>query len=174
MSAGETILRSRRGYWKTVFGTNNAATSLAAVNETATEPAETTAGVIKIDPLCSGSVPAQIKVLPFGTDASNETFNGRIIAWHQNKEEGTWVPTELVTFAVTLGAAVALKDATANQTFADTIVYTSGIAEADLQIVSPADDTRAWLLLDIMGAEYLQFQVDLVLAATGNYYYHTL
>jgi hypothetical protein len=174
MSAGETMLRSRRGHWKTVFATNSTDTSFTATNETATEPAETTAGVIKVDPLCSGYVSTQIKVLPFGTNAANETFNGRIIAWHRNAEENTWIPTELVTFAVTLGAAVALKDATALQTFADTIAYTSGIAEADLQIVSPADDTRAWLLVDIMGAEYLQFQVDLVLAASGNYYYHTL
>ena len=164
----EVYLASKRAHYKTAFATNSIDSSLTVVNETATEPAGD--GVHKIDPLCTGKVASQIRVIPFGDDAANETFNGRVIHWAKDQAKGVWIPTELVTFAVTLGAATLVN----TEFFADTIVYTSGIAEADLTIVSPADDTRAWLLLDIMGADKIEFQVDTVLALNGNYYFHAL
>jgi hypothetical protein len=163
----EVYLSSKRAKYKVAFGTNLTSASFGALNETATEP--TGDGVINVDPMCSGHVSSQVRVLPFGDDAANETFNGRIVHWAKDQAKGVWIPSELLTFACTLGAATLVN----TEFFADTITLTSGLT-TDTTLVSPADDTRAWLLTDIMGAEKIQFQVDMVTALNANFYYHLL
>jgi hypothetical protein len=170
MSLGEVMLRSQRGKLKDAFATDAVTTSFTALNEQAAAPSGD--GVHHIDPRNSGYVSAQMKVLPFGTDAANETFDGKIIAWNKNQEADAWVPTELLTFACIIGTGSMVR--AGSHTFVDTITHTSGIASADVQIVSTADNTRAWLVVDIMGAEYIQFQADLGTAAAANFYFHLL
>jgi len=169
MSLGEVMLRSQRGHLKDAFATNSTDTSFAVLNEQGAVPSGD--GVHNIDPRNSGYVSSQIRVFPFGTDAANETFNGRIIGWVKNQEAAAWVPHELLTVACTIGTGTMLRGG--SNTFVDTIVSTSGLT-ADTTVVSLADNTRAWFLLDIMGAEYSQFQVDLMTAASGNFYFHSI
>lgn len=169
MSLGEIMLRSQRGHYKDAFATNDTSASFAALTESASAPSG--GGVHHIDPRGSGYVSAQIMVVPFGTNAANQTFDGRIVGWKKNQEAGTYVPQELLTFACTLGSSALVR--AASNTFADTVSVTTGLT-ADTTLVSPADNNLAWFVLDIMGAEYIEFLVKVGTAVSGNFYWHQL
>ena len=163
----EVTLRSKRAHYRKAFTTNSTATSFGALNEQVDEPSGD--GIIKVDGNISGFVSSQLRVIPFGDDAANETFSGRITHWAKSQADNVWIPTELLTFAATLGAATLVN----TEFFADTITLTTGLT-TDTTLVSNADDLRAWFLLDLMGAQLIQFQVDLTGALNGNFYYHLL
>lgn len=105
-------------------------------------------------------------VVLFGTDAANETFDARIIAW--SKVATLWVPTPVVTVSCTLSTVTGVSGATVTNSnfFVDTISLSSG--DSDTKLVSPANNTIGYVLLDVVGAELAEIQFDMTGAASAN------
>lgn len=100
-------------------------------------------------------------VMPFAIGADNETFSMRLIQWRYigsgpQAYSRLWVPTVLAEFACTLCAAVGVASSPVLNTerFCDTItlVGSTGNANISHEIVSPGNDTIAYILLDLKGA----------------------
>lgn len=140
------------------------------------------------DPTANKAVVAltgkELQVLPFGTDADNETFNMRITLW--SKVPGTvdlWIPHFIGGFVCTLSIALnGITDAALGVTaaFADTITEeatnTWDDAEAPLgvRVRSHPNDHLALIRVDTKGYELATIEFDLGTAATANALYRCL
>lgn len=158
--------------------TNATDTSFAAKIPTVTEP--TGAGIID---LATGQVMHNnLFLIPFGTDADNETFDMRIIGWRKASLSGSadiWLPIPLLQVSCTLSddmlgvAAAALLN---TEFLADTITAAVAFTEyagISYQLSSPANDTPAHILLDCKGCKKIEVLFDLTGAAGANAFYGT-
>lgn len=105
-----------------------------------------------------------LHVIPIGTDAADEAFSMRVWSWTLDNN-GVYWPTLLIEVSVTLGNI----DASAHGTDyyqADTITRTYG--DSSSRIISAANDLPAWLVVDPLGAHYLEFDFDKNTAAAMN------
>lgn len=148
------------------------ASTLPALAPTVTAP--TTEGTFdRVGPTGAVSA-AKLKLVPFGTDADNETFTMRAVGWNQ---VGTlWVPTVLWESLCTLSTAVGVAAASVINTefFCDTIAATTagmGVANVDNVITSPADDTPAHVVIDCRGSQRVQVIFALGTGAGANALY---
>lgn len=107
-------------------------------------------------------------VKPFGAGANNATFSMRLIGWNRvygrtgnDPNTSVWDPTVLGEFACTLSSTpigLAGKILIATDLFADTITVTGTTANqgVSVDVVSPANDTPAHLIIDIKGLQLLE------------------
>ena len=141
---------------------------------TATKPtgigdsaAQATESAIIFDGSNAGAATYNAVVLQFfGAGANNNTFSARVIGWSKLIEDGNvvtqvWVPTDLCELAVTLSSTLvglAGKTVVATDLFADTIALTGTTANDDvsIDIVSPANDRPAHVVLDIKGFQIIE------------------
>ena len=152
---------------------NQTDTSFPSRIITATEPVTGT-GIVDVLLQGTNEANANVLLVPFGTDAADETFNMRVIGWKladfgSGSTNDLWVPLPLVTCAVTLGAGTGVgsnASLPSTEFIADTITITTGLGARDLY--SPADDTLAWISVDMMGARKLEVTFDRVAAASCN------
>ena len=101
----------------------------------------------------------------YGVGSDNATFSARLIGWRRVYENGVestsiWIPVKLCEVAVTLSTAVGVAGKLIDETnrFADTIALTGTTANDDvsIDIVSPADNTIAHMVVDFKGAEVIE------------------
>jgi hypothetical protein len=147
-------------------------TSFTAKIPTTTKPAASSTRSV-IDLLspnygitASPHLPKYVLVVPYGTDANNETLDMRLWGWNKTTDATpVWVPQLLFQIAVTLGNidAAALE---ASALLADTITITYGPDE--LTEISPANDVSAQLLTHVRGCELLEFDFDIGTGAAAN------
>ncbi len=116
-------------------------------------------------------MPRGIQIIPFGTDANDETFDLRVWGWSKVHLTDLWIPQMLLDLSVTLGniAATAIG---ADHFLADTIVVNEGSAETtSTDLLSTADDTPASVILNLRGCQLIEFDFDLTGAAACNCYF---
>ena len=134
---------------------------------TATEPtgdAGTATGASVID-LGTGGEYTQngLMAVFYGTGSDNNTFSARVLGWRyveDNPNTRLWIPVMLVEFALTLSSTpvgVAGKTIVATELFADTIVLTYGNDDISVDIVSPAANVIAHVVLDTKGSQKIEF-----------------
>lgn len=151
-------------------------TSFAAVIPTTTKPSG--AGVFDLLDIATSlsvgnNVPRFIQLVPFGTDANNETFDMILRGWSRTTgAAGTaiWVPQILLNLSVTLGNIDAAAIG-ANHFLADTIVVNKGDSDG---VISPANDTAASIITHLRGCELFAFYFDLTGAAAANCYWRVM
>jgi len=120
---------------------------------TLTEPT----GNAVIDLSTGGEVINNIIIVPFGTDAADETFKLRCIGWWfiGTKGSGTevWIPILLSEVTCTLSATVGVATGDIDNTefFVDTLVLDTGNANISTEIVSPTGDEIAHIVQDVKG-----------------------
>lgn len=105
-------------------------------------------------------VPSSIELIPFGTDANNETFDMRLWGWTKVHLSSLWIPQLLAEFNVTLGnidgSAIA-----ASHFMMDTIALVDGSAETTrVDLVSTANDTTGSVSVNLRGVRYIEFDFD--------------
>ena len=112
-----------------------------------------------------------ITIVPFGTGTANTTFSFRVIAIEQSPQKDTTFFRPLAEFACTLGtqtgATGLLVEAT--EKFVDTIAQTYGATSC--RVVSPEDNTSAYVVMDMEGAERIRIDFDMTGATDGNVLY---
>lgn len=151
------------------LATNSTASSFASKAPTLTKPSG--AGVFDLYDINLGlalntQVPQYIFLQPYGGNSNDETFDIRLYGWNtlQDKgvaDHGLWVPVLLVEANVTLGN-IAATDLGANMLISDTLVIVKG----DTVTVSPANNTPAFIKLNMLGAQLIEFDFDLT--GTGD------
>lgn len=153
---------------------------------TATEPtgignsaAQATASAVFVVGGESPSMQNRVFIKPFGAGANNATFSMRVIAWsrvfdHTGNDLNTfvWDPTVLCELTCTLSSTpigLAGKVIVATDLFADTITITGTTANAgvSIDVVSPANDTAGHVVLDLKGAQKVEFTFTTGASATS-------
>lgn len=160
-----TLLNQATAFGK-VRTTNATDTSFAARVPTVTQP--TGAGVIAVG---QGGVAAdKLMLVPFGADAADETFAMRALGW---KIIGTvWVPVELLVAACTLSTMTGVAGGALAETdyLVDTITVSipAGTPPTNTEVVSPADNMPAHVVIGTHGFALVEVQFDLTGAASAN------
>jgi len=147
---------------RAVLSTASTSDSFTAKAPSATAP--TGDAVLQLKPTNHSKTIDFVHLLPIGSDAANEAFSMRVWAWTPDSG-GVYWPTLLIEVAVTLGDIDAGDHAT-NYKMADTITRTYGDASA--RIISDGNDLPAWIVLDTVGAHYIEFDFDKDTAAAMN------
>lgn len=156
-------------------------TSFPSKVPTATEPTGTGAtatGQSVIDIGYRGAVAQNAAVIfPYGLGDDNDVFAMRVYGWFLSKGSSqaspvvrdVWYPVKLLELTCTMCAATGVLAGSVLDTerFCDTlaIVGTSGTEGRNFYVVSPADDTIGYAMLDIVGCQKLEFAFDMT---TGN------
>jgi len=145
-----------------LFSSNQTDSSATAMAATTTRPSVQDAGVISAQHQKLEQVYEYLCIMPFGTDAENETGNYKILGWLRN-DGGLWVPYNHLAGAFTLGNfnGVSGEDVTDNDFIADTITVTGGLANDtdNYQILDPQDDTPAIIQVKTLGTT--RFTIDM-------------
>lgn len=159
---------------------NSTSADFTAQNATATEP--TGVGVIDLmsEELGVGEgdhhVPAYLQLVPFGTDAADETFDMRVYGFTPTvptdlvTDTAIYIPQLLLDMTVTL-SAITFSGHAANTFLADTFVINDGAgAETNIwqNAINPAEDLVGSIILHTRGCRYIKFDWDLGTAATAN------
>jgi hypothetical protein len=118
-----------------------------------------------------GYGPRRVMIVPFGTDANNETFDIRVWGWSKVVGAELYVPHLIAELAITLGN-IAATPVGANHFLADTIVVTK--SEPNAIISSPANDSPAFALLHLHGAQHIEFEFKVGTGAAANCYWRTV
>lgn len=158
--------------------TNSTATDFTAKNATTTKPSGT--GVWDLisgdDRVTFGhEIPKFVNLVPYGVGADTTTFALRLWGWNRLAPPGTadadliWIPQLILELAVTLSTPTATPIGASN-VFADTIAVTDGPEAAGgwRDLISPASDTPASILIHTRGCEILEFDFDMTGATSGN------
>ncbi len=155
------------------LATNQNASSFAAKIPTITEP--TGDGVLNLT-ADGNTVPKRLKLWPILLGSDNDVSSIRIIGWNRViKDSSTtlWFPTIIGEFSCTASAAVGIASAAVVNTerFADTItpvaartrdyVLAAGTAtNSDYEVLSPANDTPAHIIMPVAAFEKLELTSD--------------
>lgn len=144
------------------LATNSTASAFTAKIPVAVEPSGT--GIFKME----NPIPTFLQLVPFGTDANDETFDFRLYGWTRIHSERIWVPQLLADVSVTLGNMSAAVIA-ASTFLADTLTYNDGPPAGPFQsLIDAQEDLPASVMVHTRGCEYIEFDFDMVLAASGN------
>lgn len=122
-----------------------------------------------------GGFRARCRLFPIGVGSNDDAFSLRVWGWSRfdfgasGSAAPVWVPAELLEVSCTLGsfAGVAGGLVAATELFADTITMVKEpTLAADVtpagttEIMSPANDTPAWVEFRLRGVELLEFDFD--------------
>lgn len=117
-------------------------------------------------------------LMPFGTDAADETFVVRIVGWREARMIGAtsttlWVPTHISDVTMTLGAKIGVAGASVINTdfFCDTAVAVANGDTNRVQLFSPTGDAYATIRVRLDGFQKIGVYFDLVTAASANTLY---
>ncbi len=159
--------------------TNSTTAGTAPANPSPTVTKPSGAGVIDMG--MSGNIDGAISsngliILPYGVGADDNTFVMTAFAWDILKAVGSgnrdiWVAWPLAAFTCTMGAlaGVANTDLPANSLMVDTITLTANFGNANVsnEIISPAGDFQASIVLDTKGAKLVQLIFGMNSSATS-------
>jgi hypothetical protein len=160
------------------LATNSAAAAFTAKTPTTTKPSgDGVFDVLGEYGWASGvHGPSHMQIIPFGTDANDETFDMRVWGWSKTRDATPiWVPQMLLDLTITLGN-IAATDVGASHFLADTIVVNEGPAAGDAwySLITTADDTPASILMHLRGCELIEFDWDAVTAASVNCFFRMM
>ena len=164
-------------HWVPVLSTDSTDTAFSGKTPTATKPSG--GGVIDflsadVGESIGDQIPDFIVVKPYGTDANNETFDMRVWGWSLNRSQSIWEPILIIEANVTLGNISVARPAGGTTYYdADTIVEAKGDTDT-VRTVSPANDLSAYMVIDPIGSQMLEFTFDLTGAAAANALYRTV
>ena len=157
------IIQTTQAVLTTALKTSSTAAAFAAVPPATTVPPDTdTDGIHKLPELTN-----LLCIIPIGTDAANEVFDFRLYAWHQTTADDDtvlFIPRLVVEATATLSTYQA-----GSYFLADTIVV--GTNSDNITVDTNADNAPSRLTVDMLGASFLQFDFDLITAATANVYF---
>lgn len=180
-SGGNILLETMSMAFRKARSVNQTSSSYVSKVPTQTEPsgdAGSATGASIIDLTSKDGIIAQnaLLVVPFGAGSDGNTFNFRVIGWRYigtNPQTRLWVPVNLLELACTLSAVVGVAgmEVTNSERFVDTISVTkgstlSGEAAAE-NVVSPANDTIAHLMVDVKGFTKLELSFETGSSATN-------
>lgn len=111
-----------------------------------------------------------VRLIPYGTDANNETGSLQIIGWSRQDTTNVWTPTLLGRATFTLCTAIGIANGlvTASGFFADTITVTAVGASTRLEAASNALDMPAFLLVNPLSFDKIEVQMLVGTAASVN------
>lgn len=155
---------------------NSTATSFSAKIPTVTQP--TGAGVWDLLDASNrnkdGGTAKYVQLIPYGTDANNETFDMRLWGWNKTADATpVWIPQLLLEVQCTLGNIDAAAIA-ASHFMVDTIVIVEGDTAGAEGLINTAADTPASILVRLRGVELIEFAFDLTGGAAANCLWRTL
>lgn len=167
------LLETVKGQYARALAANSVDTSFPSRIPTITQPTNAIGDV-------SGMLQQNgVLLLPFAVAADTDTFSMRLIGWRSigpaqigtNAATRLWIPTVLGEFACTCSTPVGVANApvVATERFCDTItlVGTTGNANISHEIVSPANDTIAYILADLKGCQLFEVTFDSTSAGTA-------
>jgi hypothetical protein len=177
--AGEINIGTHQQDWFKGFETNATDTSFSDPVVTTTEPVTNGVGtwVGEIERHNS------IAIMPYGTDAANETFDFRLWAWAEMRDlydassVPVWIPTLICTCTCTLSTLTGVAAAALLNTefLADTITSVSPSPSRSQHLLSPGTTTGnisgAIYVGDVFGFQKAELRVDLTGAASANFLY---
>lgn len=108
-----------------------------------------------------------VRIVPFAVGADDTTFAFRVIGWHYigSGPSRLWIPVPLGEFNCTTCTAVGVAGGAVLNTerFCDTIALqgTTANANVGVEIVSPANNTIAYVLVDLKGAPLFEVTFDI-------------
>ncbi len=156
--------------FRDVLSSNSTSTAFTAKTPTATEPSGT--GVLDFTAIgvrTTYEVPETLVVVPYGTDAANETFAMRIWGWTQDESDSIWIPRLLSGVACTLGNVSYAAKGT-NHFLCDTV--TSVVDGAGHTLRSPTSDlASAQIEVPTQGVRKIELDFDSTGAAAMNALY---
>lgn len=125
-------------------------------------------------PVEGDRVPDNLQLVFFGAGNDDTTFDYRVNGWA--KVGSLWVNTLLAQGTATLSTTtgVASADVTNSYRFADTLdidAPASDVEGVSAQLVSPANQSPAHLLLDVRGYSLVTVKFDLTGATSANCLY---
>ena len=123
------------------------------------------------------NLPRFIQIIPWGTDANNETHNLRLWGWSKVNPPGTaaasvlYIPQLLLEIAYTLGniSGTAIEP---GAFLADTITITYG--DTDAPEISTAADLPGSILCHLRGCQYIEFDFKIGTGAAANCYWRAM
>jgi hypothetical protein len=148
--------------------TNSTMTTVSFPGDTLTEPSTTDSSSSPATNTVVVSTSDQDTLFHFfGTDAANEDFHAYLYGWSRLMATATstyqWTPTFLMRVVVTLGTGIGLANGIVinSEFWSDTIVLdTTNIGTSDYEIISPADNGKAALIIRNKGFEKLEVRFD--------------
>ena len=171
--------------------TNSTDASYPTRNPTKTEPTgigdsaaqATASAVFDLSPKQGAAIGAtqynRAMIVPFGTGSDTNTFLMRIIGWYSAKSRTggddpnsrLWVPIPLADITCTLSVQVGVAGAVnvAADTFCDTLAISGTTANSgvSIDVVSPANNLTAHLIIDLKGAQKMELTFDRNSSATA-------
>lgn len=152
--------------------TSSAATAFTAQIPKATEPSG--AGVFDLLSKSLGwgggvVVPSYVQLIPFGTDANDETFDFRLWGWSKVGVSSLYIPQLLIDVSVILGNISGTAIA-ASTFMADTLTVNDGPIDNGpwRSFIDAQEDLSASVLVHTRGCRYVSFDFDMITAASGN------
>lgn len=158
------------GKFHTALTTNSTSTAFTAQNATTTEPS----GTGKFDLFSTlyrgqNGVPEWLKLIPFGTNGADDTFDMRVYGWNAtDAATPIYVPQLLADVSVVL-SAITFTPYAADTFLADAITVNDGSADNGpwQSVISPAEDLVASIIIPTRGCRYISFDWDLAGAQEG-------
>jgi hypothetical protein len=150
---------------RAALATNSTSTGFTAQNATTTEPS----GVGVFDMLDTNNgfngrgVPEYLKLIPFGRDGADDTFDMRVYGWDAtDAATPVYIPQLLVDVSVVL-SAITFTPHAAGTVLADAITVNDGSADNGpwQSIISPSEDLVASIIIPTRGCRYISFDWDL-------------
>jgi hypothetical protein len=115
-----------------------------------------------------------------GAGSDNNTYDVQIWGWQMLGSDSTpteWVPTLLSYVTCTLSSMTGVSGQSISNTdrIADTIALATGFnANVSNEVVSPANNTGAHMMVDVRGFRKVQIEFKMVSATNGNCIYRAL
>lgn len=166
--------------FRSALAANATTTNFTDYNATSTEPSGT--GIIDLGSHAYGFgavgyIPTFLQLMPFGTDADDETFDMRVYGYSPTvatdlvTDTTLYIPQLLLDVSVSLCART-FSDHTANAFLVDTLTVNIGAADnAEWRsLISPGavENTAGSVLINTRGCRYIRFDFDLITAAAAN------
>jgi hypothetical protein len=164
-------------HWVPVLSTDSTDTSFTGKKPTATKPSGD--GVIDLLSADVGEsigdqVPDFVVVKPYGTDDNDETFDMRVWGWSFNRSQSIWEPILIIEVNVQLGDLDVARP-TGGTTYYDADIIVEAKGDTDTaRTVSPDNNLSAYMVIDPIGSQMLEFTFDLTGAAAANALYRTV
>ena len=153
-----------------ILATNDTGTSFTDEEATITEP--TGAGVVMLRRPKDSVTNNGVMLVFFAVGDNNDVFDVRVYGMKRVDKAirpaataatyNLWVPILLCDLTCTVGArtGVAGSPVVATELFVDTITVNDGNDGVSIEVVSPAEDMIAHVIVDTKGCEFLKFDWD--------------
>lgn len=170
MAFDSQLIDVRPNQFRKLLATDATSTSFTAPTERTSRPAD--AGVMDLQGSDSASrdrIPSAVMVVPYGAGSDNATLELRIYGFRPVGT--TWTPYLLAQVTCTLCATTGVSGGTVGtgNRYVDTVTLATGYnANVGVEVVSPANDTPAHIVVVTKGSPVLLFDFDMTGATSAN------